>query len=67
MPVTRSFKQSFSGGEISPEMFGRIDDSKFQQGAAQMRNFIVKPQGHKKSKINVFYFFYCANNGYRNG
>ncbi len=50
MPVTRSFKQSFSGGEISPEMFGRIDDSKFQQGAAQMRNFIVKPQGPAQNR-----------------
>ena len=45
MPVTRSFKQTFSGGEISPEMFGRIADNKFQQGAALVRNFIVKPQG----------------------
>ena len=45
MPVTRNFKQAFSGGEISPEMFGRIDDKKYQQGAATMRNFIAKPQG----------------------
>ena len=45
MPVTRNFKQTFSGGEISPEMFGRIGDNKFQQGAALVRNFIVKPQG----------------------
>ena len=29
MPVTRNFKQAFSGGEISPEMFGRIADNKF--------------------------------------
>ena len=41
MPVTRNFKQAFSGGEISPEMFGRIADNKFQQGAATMRNFIA--------------------------
>ena len=45
MPVTRNFKQAFSGGEISPEMFGRIADNKFQQGAATMRNFVAKPQG----------------------
>ena len=48
MPVTRTFKQAFSGGEISPEMFGRIADNKFQQGAATMRNFIAKPQGPAK-------------------
>ena len=29
MPTTRTFKQAFSGGEISPEMFGRIADNKF--------------------------------------
>ena len=45
MPVTRTFLKSFSSGEISPEMLGRIDDSKYQQGAAKMLNFIAKPQG----------------------
>jgi len=50
MPVTRNFKQAFSGGEISPEMFGRIDDSKYQQGAATMRNFIAKPQGPAENR-----------------
>lgn len=30
---------------MSPEMFGRIDDPKFQAGAARLRNLIVKPQG----------------------
>ncbi len=50
MPVTRTFSRSFSGGEISPEMFGRIDDAKFQQGAATMRNFVAKPQGPAENR-----------------
>ena len=50
MPVTRTFKQAFSGGEISPEMFGRIADNKFQQGAATMRNFVAKPQGPAQNR-----------------
>ena len=50
MPNTRTFKQAFSGGEISPEMFGRIADNKFQQGAATMRNFIAKPQGPAQNR-----------------
>ena len=50
MPVTRNFKQAFSGGEISPEMFGRIDDSKYQQAAATMRNLIAKPQGPAENR-----------------
>ncbi len=50
MPVTRTFSKAFSGGEISPEMFGRIDDSKYQQGAAKLRNFIAKPQGPAENR-----------------
>ena len=55
MPTTRTFKQSFSGGEISPEMFGRIADSKFQQGAATMRNFVAKPQGPAQNRPGFAY------------
>ena len=45
MANIRTLKTSFTGGEISPEMFGRIDDVKFQNGLAICRNFVVKPQG----------------------
>ena len=31
-------------------MFGRIDDNKYQQGAATMRNFIAKPQGPAENR-----------------
>ena len=50
MPTTRTFAKAFSAGEISPEMFGRIDDAKYQQGAATMRNFIAKPQGPAQNR-----------------
>ena len=55
MPTTRTFKQAFSGGEISPEMFGRIADQKFQQGAALVRNFIIKPQGPAQNRSGFAY------------
>jgi hypothetical protein len=45
MPSTRTYYRSFAGGEISPEMFGRIDDAKYQTGASTMLNFIALPQG----------------------
>lgn len=45
MANTRVLQRSFGGGEVSPELFGRIDDSKYQSGLATCRNFIVKPQG----------------------
>lgn len=36
---------SFNGGEISPEMYGRIDTSKYQTGLATCLNFIVQTHG----------------------
>jgi len=50
MPSARTLIRSFAGGEMSPEMFGRIDDVKFQSGAATMRNFIATPQGPAENR-----------------
>ena len=50
MPNVRILQKSFSGGEISPEMFGRIDDTKYQSGLATCRNFIPKPQGPAQNR-----------------
>lgn len=38
-------RHSFAGGELSPEMFGRLDDVKYQAGAATLQNLIVQPNG----------------------
>lgn len=45
MPSTRTYSRSFSGGEVAREMWGRIDDGKYQSGLAECRNFMVRPQG----------------------
>lgn len=45
MASTRILQQSFNGGEVTPEFFGRMDDVKRQYGVATMRNFIALPQG----------------------
>lgn len=45
MANIRILNRSFAGGEISPEMFGRIDDVRFATGVALMRNFIALPHG----------------------
>lgn len=42
---TRTYYRSFAGGELSPEMQGRIDDNHYQTGAALIKNFWVLPQG----------------------
>lgn len=41
----RTFSRSFSGGEVTPEFWGRIDDTKYQSGLALCRNFIALPHG----------------------
>lgn len=45
MANVRTLQRSFAGGEVTPELFGRIDDAKYQAGAAKMLNFIALPQG----------------------
>ena len=55
MPNTRSLTRSFAGGEVTPEFFGRIDDVKFQTGAAKMRNFIALPHGPATNRPGFAY------------
>jgi len=43
--TTRTFARSFAGGEITPEMYGKIDDVRFQTGLATCRNFFTLPHG----------------------
>lgn len=43
--TVRTFYRSFTGGEITPEMYGMIGDIKFQTGLALCRNFVVLPHG----------------------
>lgn len=41
----RTLARSFASGELTPELFGRLDLGKFQSGLAACRNFIVLPHG----------------------
>lgn len=41
----RTLARSFGSGELTPELFGRIDLNKFQSGLAACRNFLVLPHG----------------------
>jgi hypothetical protein len=41
----RTLSRSFAGGEIAPELYGRVDLTKFQTGLAECKNFIVLPHG----------------------
>lgn len=41
----RSLDRSFAAGEITPELYGRIDLNSYQTGLALCRNFITLPHG----------------------
>lgn len=41
----RRLLRSFAGGEIAPELFGRIDLDKMQTGVAKAENWLVLPHG----------------------
>ena len=59
MANARTFQRSFAGGELSPEMFGRIDDVKYQSGAALVRNFIVTPTGPLQNRPGTRFVAAC--------
>ena len=45
MANIRILRQSFSGGEISPQLYGRFDLEKFTQAVEVSENFITLPHG----------------------
>ena len=63
MATIRQFRGSFSGGEVTPEFFGQIDDSKFQTGAARMRNFLALPHGPAKNRPGFRFVSQVKNSG----
>jgi hypothetical protein len=46
---------SFAGGEIAPEMFGRIDLDKMQTGLAKAENFRILPHGPVQNRAGYQY------------
>lgn len=41
---------SFSGGEITPSLYGRVDQSKYQTGLRALRNYIVMRHGGAQNR-----------------
>jgi len=51
----KSFYRSFAGGEITPELFGRLDLVKFQTGLRKCLNFETLPHGPAARRTGFFY------------
>ena len=55
MTSVRTLQRSFAGGEITPELYGRLDLTKYQTGLAECRNFIVLPHGPATARTGFQY------------
>ena len=51
----RDLRRAFSAGELTPELFGRIDLSKRQEGLALCRNFQTLPHGPAINRAGTEY------------
>ena len=57
----KSTDRSFAGGEIAPDMYGRVDLAKFQTGLALCRNAIVLPHGPVENRPGTEYVLEVKN------
>jgi len=55
MANIRTLRSSFVGGELAPEMMGRVDFDKFQAGLALCQNFCVTPQGAVQNRAGTLF------------
>lgn len=45
MPLARPVQTNFTAGEVSPRLHGRVDLEQYANGAAELLNMVVLPQG----------------------
>lgn len=51
----KTLQRSFAGGEVGPELHGRIDLTKYQTGLSRCENFIVLPHGPVQNRPGFEY------------
>lgn len=57
-----TIKNSFTGGEVAPSLFGRTDLGKYNHGASTMRNFFGSYRGGASSRAGGRYVGTCLQN-----
>lgn len=48
--MTTVIQRAFSGGEITPSLYGRVDQTKYQTGLRTLRNYIVMRHGGAENR-----------------
>ena len=61
MASEKTIQVSFAGGIISPQMFGRKDDLKYQNGLEECENFVVLPQGPIRNRPGFEFVNECGD------
>jgi hypothetical protein len=64
MSSSKTLTRSFAGGEITPEMYGRLDNVKFQTGLALCLNAYVLPHGPVAKRPGTGYVNAAGNSSY---
>lgn len=65
MANIKNLLRSFAAGEITPELFGRVDLDQFQTGLALCRNFITLPHGPAVNRAGTAFVLGTKNNATR--
>lgn len=61
MSSSKELVRSFAGGEITPEMYGRLDNVKFQTGLAQCLNAYILPHGPATKRPGLEFVDYAGD------
>jgi hypothetical protein len=54
-------QMTFTGGELSPQAYGRVDLAKYQSGLKTLRNFYVHPLGGVVNRAGTEFIGYTKN------
>lgn len=65
MANVKTLLRSFAAGEITPELFGRVDLDQFQTGLATCRNFITLPHGPAVNRAGTTFVLATKNSATR--
>ncbi|MDO5531064.1 hypothetical protein [Sutterella sp.] len=63
MTTSKVIQRSFTGGEISPRMHGRIDHTTYQTGLEECLNAFILPQGPVQNRPGFAYVNACKYPG----
>ena len=55
MARTRHLQTNFTAGEFSPRLFGRVDLERYPNGARELMNMVVHPQGGAQRRTGSYY------------